>query len=713
MGNEQKSFVRLSAFLPRILARLQPSQTGQSAATSRSSSNRNFRPATSPALEYPPSAVVGTADEASTSVPESNTASSVESEPLNPAVAAAPQEDFTIQKDAAPASGYRVWLGHPWLTALLVSGITGIGALLWLSRLPPLPNCQRLSPFATDAERLYCADQAARQGEVKPLIAAVKTVSQWPEDHPLALQASHLRDEWSKSILSIANQKLEQGKLKEAVSIARQIPANSAIYSEAQSAIQTWEADWSQGSEIYQEAETALKNQQWEQSAEYLKRLLQLDNDYWRQQVRELNVRTAREQTAWKQFQQAQDLAGLRTPEALGEAIALASKVDPGSYMVEKAKAERETWSKLLLEIAEDSLAWDLQGAIAAAEKIPEDASVHLQAQDIVNFGRAQLLSQEDKFWDYVHAWTLVQPIATDQPLHEQAQAKAAEWEQQIQNETQLQMANWFAQLGQGFSYQLAIDAAEMIQTDQPQRLQAQTLIAQWSKQLDKLEDAHYLANAVQLAAAGTIDKLQAAIAQASQVNLGRALRIEAQTLIAEWQNRLQIVQDQPLLDRAKELAQQGQLSQAIALAQQIPQSRALYSEAQSTIRDWTAQVQRAEDQPILDQARALASQGSLTAAIEQAAQIGPERALYSEAQTAIGQWIAERDAIVAEQQAAEPVSPDVPSPSDTELSPLENNSSPEETLERTNPSDAPSSIPQSPATEEPLVDENFEPIDR
>jgi len=710
MENEQKSVVRLSAFLLRVLPWLQASQVGHVIATS-SPLRRGLSPTAPHGVEYPPATVASAADhEAPVAAPDSSPDSG---EPLDWVVTT--QEDLTAPKEDAPVPGPGIWLVHPWLTALLVSGVTGIGALLWLSSLPPLPNCQRLSPIATDAERLYCADQAARQGDVRQLLVAVETVRQWPEDHPLALQASHLRDEWSKLILSIANQKLEQGKLKEAVSIARQVPPNSAAYSEAQSTIQSWEADWDRGSEIYQAAQAALKNQQWEQSAEYLKQLLQLNNDYWRQQVRQLNARAATERTTWRQFQQAQDLAETRTPEGLGEAIALVSKVDRSSYIAQAAAAERETWSKLLLEIAADSLEWDLQGAIAAAEKIPADASVYLEAQDIVNFGRAQLLGQKDKFWDYVQAWTLVQPISVDRPLHEQAQAKAAEWQQQIQNGTQLQMANWFANLGQGFAYQIAIDAAEMIQPDQPQRLQAQTLIAQWSKQLEKFEDAHYLVNAVQLATAGTIDKLQAAIAQASQITLGRALRVEAQTLIAEWQQRLQIVQDQPLLNRAKALAEQGQLSQAIALAQQIPESRALYSEAQSAISDWTAQVQRAEDQPILDEARALASQGNLTAAIEKASQIGPERALYAKTQTAVGQWIAERDAVVAEQQAVEPVDPDTLPPSDTEISPLENTLPAEETLERTDPTAAtPTPTHQSSSIpEEPLVNENFEPIDR
>jgi hypothetical protein len=53
------------------------------------------------------------------------------------------------------------------------------------------------------------------------------------------------------------------------------------------------------------------------------------------------------------------------------------------------------------------------------------------------------------------------------------------------------------------------------------------------------------------LAGPGTIPALQAAIDQVTQVQIGRPLRVEAQTLIAEWRQEIQVIQDRPQLEAA------------------------------------------------------------------------------------------------------------------------------------------------------------------
>lgn len=707
MRNEQKSSVRLSTFLSRTLAWFQPDPSPVESPPV-SFQQGGMRPLGVDNPERSQASVEATESEASGEVPESVQHAGVEP----PAMA-------TVAEDLPQTPQRKSLLRRPWLVAMLVSGGTGTAALLWLSILPPLPNCQRISPLASDAERLYCADQATRQGDIKYLIAALKTVSDWPQDHPLSLQATHLRNEWSRSLLSVATQKRDQGKLKEAVALARQVPSTSALYSEAQATIQTWQTDWDKGSVIYNQAQAALKAQQWDQVALQLKLLVKLDNDYWRQRIKELNARLATERSAWKQLRQAQRLAQAGTSEALAEAIALVSQVGPQSYVAGPAKVELENWSQRLLEVATERVAdEDWQGAIAAAEKIPVDASVHPAAQDIVNFGQAQILSQKDKLWAYVNAWILTEQIPPERPFYEQAQTKTANWEQQIQNLTQIGLAKWFASLGasfgQGFGYQIALDHAALIEADHPRRLRAQTLIAQWRKQLEILEDGHYLARAIQLVGAGTMENLQAAIQQASQVTVGRALRLEAQALIAHWKDKIQSVQDQPLLQEAKALAEQGRFSEAIQSAEKIPSDRALYSEAQAAIRQWVGQIQSAEDQPILDEATTLARQGRLTEAITTAARISSGRSLYYDAQRAIGGWIKERDAVSAEPQAAETDYSDNDSSSDAASPPSEDNLSPDNPRgdeASSSPEVSPPTPESSPTVDDPLVDENFEPI--
>ena len=191
-----------------------------------------------------------------------------------------------------------------------------------------------------------------------------------------------------------------------------------------------------------------------------------------------------------------------------------------------------------------------------------------------------------------------------------------------------------------------------MVGLKKPGRIQAQTLIAKWRKDILKIEDRPYVTLAKQLAKQETVDNYNLAIQQASYVALERPLRIEAQTLIAEWNKRVQIIEDSPLLAEARVLAKEGNLGQAIDVAYQIEQGRALYNEAQDEIYKWATELEIAQDQPILNQAYSLAQQGSLTAAINTAYKIGYGRTLYYEAQDAISRWESELDAIRESQRA-------------------------------------------------------------
>ena len=70
---------------------------------------------------------------------------------------------------------------------------------------------------------------------------------------------------------------------------------------------------------------------------------------------------------------------------------------------------------------------------------------------------------------------------------------------------------------------------------------------------------------------------------------------------------------------------------------------------------------------PLLDEAKDLAYVGSLTAAINLASQIAPGRALYDEAQRAIGLWKAEREYIWSIWEEQGRPTPDGDSPDDAE----------------------------------------------
>ena len=207
----------------------------------------------------------------------------------------------------------------------------------------------------------------------------------------------------------------------------------------------------------------------------------------------------------------------------------------------------------------------------------------------------------------------------------------------------QLQAASSLAELGQKATYRLAIAKAEEITPERPQRLQAQTLISHWRKEIQRIEDRPILDEAVQIATKGGKVNLRRAIAQAQKVEQGRALRIEGQTYIAEWQDRIEIIEDQPIIDRAQKLASRGKLREAIAQAEKVAKDRALYKPAQAAISKWTTEAETIEDRPILIRAESLAAIGHFSAAIDVAYQIAPGRALYGEARTSIAIWEDER----------------------------------------------------------------------
>ncbi|MBW4490506.1 MAG: hypothetical protein KME12_22230 [Trichocoleus desertorum ATA4-8-CV12] len=549
-----------------------------------------------------------------------------------------------------------------WLSVVLVCSGTGAMALVWMTMLPPPPNCEQISPLAADAERLYCAQQAAQSGEVKQLIASIDLVKHWSPEHPLYSSAQSSLADWSRGLLAIANQKIAQNQLEAAVQIAQKIPSSSPLYADAQAEISAWKQDWNRGEGIYRQAQAALKAQKWQDAWKHSQTLSSLANDHWRQRATGLRQQIAVERLARQQLQRAQNLAQTNTPEDLEQAIALLQKVTPKTYAQAEAETEKTNWSRALLKLAAAQLQqqqWDT--AIAIAGRVPKGGPAIAEAQDVIRLSRAYQAAAlgkipgkplHEQLWSLVTALEVLRQIDPERPLYKTAQAQRQRWEMQRQDLINLQFAHTLANLGQVPALKLAIDQAKLVAPGRPQRLQAQTWIAHWQKEIQRVEDRPYLAQAQELAKAGTVSSLRQAIAAASQIAQGRALRIEGQTAIASWQRQIQVVEDQPILDEARTLATQGNLNKAIEVAGKIRSGRALHEEAQGAVSDWVAQIQIAEDRPILNDAYALASQGNLSQAINLASQIGYGRALSGEAQGAIANWTAERDAIIAAREA-------------------------------------------------------------
>lgn len=557
-----------------------------------------------------------------------------------------------LPKGIAKVLAFKGW---PWLITILVSWVTGATALQWLSNLPPTPNCKQITATLSETHQLECANRLARNGTAKDIKAALAIADRWDSGHPLYPRVSLLSDEWSRSILELARREIGQGNLKAAIGLATEVRDKSSVKPEAQSLIKRWGANWKSGKASLEKARTAIKKQDWTQATLQVRSLVQLGDGYWQDQADKILGDMAIEKKAFQDLYRAQGIADDGRAQDFAKAIQLASKIDPKRLAKEEVQKYIEKWSQQLLELAATH---QQQGqfvkAVKAAQQIPPDTKVAKEATTLIQLNRAEAAVKKDDFYGYIHAWALAEQIDRKSDLFAKHRDRVVTWQQQIQNTSQLNLAQLFANIDNVYTYQLAMDHAALIGTQKPGRIQAQTLIAQWDQQINTFQDRQILARARQFATQNTRVGYQAAILEAEKVNFGNPLRDKAQTLMTEWEGEIERVEDQPILDEARKLAKAGRLNRAIRTAEQIDSERSLYREAQDDISQWVAEIQGIEDRPILNEAKALARNGRLSDAIATASQIGYGRALYYEAQDRIADWAAEREEIYAARRRQE-----------------------------------------------------------
>jgi hypothetical protein len=558
--------------------------------------------------------------------------------------------------------------------SLAVFGGISLIAYLWLANLPPLPNCQTTTPLSSDAHRLYCAQEAARSGKLSDLTAGIAIVKDWSPDHALYRDGQHALSKWSKLVMQHAREKMHHDDFKGAIDALNQIPKTSPVYAEAQEMMAAWKNQWQSGEAIYAKAQEAIKQQDWRGAFNQVTELGYLEHDYWRlQQADQLSKEILVQKKSREALTQAQKLAKKLMPEQMGEAIQLLQGVAPETAAWAEAQTLQATWSQNLLKIA--LLHWqegNTSGAIQLAQQVPLHLGSSTNAEDLVKYSHAHRLVADSaieaklswrQLWSLLEATTAVQQIQPDSPVYAEAQAKLQDWQAQFEDLQKLQMANLMADWGQKPALESAIAKAKQIAPDRQRYQQAQTLITGWLQQIEQIEDSPYLKLAQQFAAANTVPSLQLAIGQAQVIPTHRSLWTEAQSQIQSWQQQIERIEDQPIMDQANRLAATQKFDEAIAAIAEIRPERALYPEAQAAILLWKEKIraiQVAADRAILERAFNAAGSSQLTDAIATAAQIAPGRPLYLEAQAAIGAWLRERDGhsksdIVEPEPSAEP----------------------------------------------------------
>jgi hypothetical protein len=501
---------------------------------------------------------------------------------------------------------------RPWgwlkigLTACCALGSIAGAALLWMLSLPPAIDCQRMTALSPDIDRLHCAREAAQSGELPKLLSSISTLEQWPSDHPLHSQAQVSIREWSTSILTQARQKMEQSDYQGAIALARQIPKSSSVYAEAQAEMARWQGDWREFERVDAAAATALKRQEWEKALQQIIALRESNFTYWRlERANALSEQLAQEKQGRKLLEQARSLSKPGHPEALSAALTLLSQIPPKTFVAADAQPNLKQWSEKLLAFGFQR--WQegyLAQAIALGKRATLNPFLAAEAENLIWLGHAsQLRAASVQNWEatpsqmlkLIGAVTIASQIQPSSRFYAAAQSSVAGWKTQLQNLGQLQVAQLIANVRQPATLRLAVTQAKQIPGRSAPRIQAQTLAAYWTREAERIEDRPYLTYARRLAERGGIASLQSAIANANRVVKGRTLYGEAQGLVFAWAQQIEVLQDQPLIDRARTLAADGNLQESMRLAGQIRPGRALFLEAQAVIVDAEAQIRAAQ----------------------------------------------------------------------------------------------------------------------
>ena len=486
---------------------------------------------------------------------------------------------------------------------VLISGGIGFTATSLLLKLPKEQNCAHVFwPTASAAIRLYCAQQEAEQKNVRDLLAAIDLVEVLPQDHPLRGEINRNVEKWATDILEIGETKFQEGDLEAAIATAKQIPEHVQAYQVVEEQIEKWRSIWSKAEETYAMVEEQLRTANWNGAFVWAVRLTNNPNQYW----------------ATTKYQETIDKINI-------------------------TQEERSTLDKAYTKFREGGLD-NLLEALDKVEEIAQNSYAYEDAQEFKAEAKDRLLRTVQEFLDN-EEWQEVLKISTRVPSSLKLQEQAKDW-------GIIASAGSSASLDTVFGLEEAIAEAEKLEVNSPLYMRAQRLISRWELEI---EDVVHLSKARQLARGGGIKSYNEAIAEARLIPPSNPRYQEAQTEIRDWRNQIQTIEDQPILNRARELAYGNSVSawqRAIAEARLISSSSPLYSEARSYIGQWRTKIQTVEDRPFLDRAISLANTNNYSAAIDTAQQIRSGRALYAEAQTKINSWRQEIQALNYLQEA-------------------------------------------------------------
>ncbi|MEL6603535.1 MAG: chromosome segregation ATPase [Cyanobacteria bacterium J06614_10] len=489
------------------------------------------------------------------------------------------------------------WL-RSWPLVMLVLfgilGVAGTSAIVSLFRIPTLPNCRAIFwPTASASLRLQCAESYAAEGDVKNLLAAIALVDRLPKDHPLREDIIDDRIEtWANLVLDLAERSFEEGELEEAIESARKIPARTAAAEVVEERIERWQAIWKEGEDGFNSAVEKLKAKDFQGAFTLSVVLLDVPNRYWAtEKYNELTkmISLAREDS--RRLSEALGFAKEGTVKGFTEALKRLKEISEDSVFNAEVQSERKKIAREMLELGETALAErNLSDAQALLNAIPRDIGLDEEIADFQIFVTAYQQAWTGNVSGLENAINRMKTLGKRRPLYQKGQQLIAQWESEIQDIAILNQARERADRGSTADLTAAISIASQISRRSPQWDSAAEQIGDWRTRVETVQDRPILERADRLASVGTPDNLRAAIQEARKISSGRTLGPEADERIATWTGRIQRIEDQPLLDQARQRASTGDRAGAIAIASRIGEGRALYATAQDDIGRWQLQ---------------------------------------------------------------------------------------------------------------------------
>ncbi|MFM9264334.1 hypothetical protein [Tychonema sp. BBK16] len=533
---------------------------------------------------------------------------------------------------------WQFWL----LVSLLLSVGMGFVAISSLLNLTSQSNCSKIFwPTASANDRFFCAQEAASKRTADDLLRAIELVNALPQDHPMRPRINGQIELWAQDILKLGNSSFQEGKLQEAIAIAKKVPQNVPAYSIVEKQIEKWQSSWKDAEKIYRTAEDHLRKEEWVLAFREATLLLDTGNTFWEStKYEELTKAIQATKAEGNKLIKARNKAEDGGVDNLVTGIKLAQGIDPKGYLFQAANKLIGELSKKILDIAQKRLeSGDWQQSIAIANKIPDGGKLQEQVKDLNELANATGQASTGQIDGLSKAVAIAQKLNSNRPFYKKSQDLIARWQQEIADVKTLDLAGKLAAPGGVKDLRAAIAQLQTVPESNPRSTEVRTQISRFSRQIEQIEDSPFLQKANDLANTGDPNALEAAVDQARRIGQGRALYGEAQTKIQAWVERRQRLEDQPFLDRAQQLAATGNLPGAIDMARRIRPGRVLYEQARSSIRTWDVQSQSEQG---LQSARLAAQSGTadaLETAISLARQVPDSSSLRSQASQAIEEW--------------------------------------------------------------------------